>query len=104
MQGKVIRALNPISIRFATLFHFNNFFTAHGDAAFPSKFICTFICTYIFLSVAFWCFFFKKFKHSVFGIAANRAASKSKNGHTWIIGKVRIRDCYRIKDFKKKVK
>lgn len=47
-QGKVIRALNQINIGFATLYHFNNFFTAHADAAFPRKFNCT----YIFLSVA----------------------------------------------------
>lgn len=37
----------------------------------------------------------------MFSVAANRAVSISKNGHTWIIGKVRIRDCYRIKDLKK---
>lgn len=49
-------------------------------------------------------FFFEKFKYYVFSIAANRAVSISKNGHTWIIGKVRIRDCYRIKDLKKKLK
>lgn len=48
--------------------------------------------------------FFEKFKYYVFSVAANRAVSISKNGHTWIIGKVRIRDCYRIKNLKKKLK
>lgn len=63
VQGKVIRALNPINVMFATLFHFNNFFTAHADAAFPRKFICT----YSFLSVNI--FFNEKFKHYVFGVS-----------------------------------